>query len=360
MRFFLRFLIIFMLTVVLTFMLTAGYKRLAMKMGWVDKPSSKKIHSKPIPTMGGICLFLVYWLVYYLFIPLENQIPDSMALLVSSAVIVMTGIIDDRVELKPWQKMMGILLAANIYFFFTDVRLDHFTVAILGRIEFYEISYVVMMLWIVGITNAMNLMDGLDGLATGTGIISLVTMGLVSYLFTSSGNNAVVILIFLLVAVLLGFLPHNFYPAKIFLGDTGALFIGFMIATLSLNGLKHATFISLVIPIAILAVPLTDTISAILRRLLKRKSVSKKDWGHLHHRLLHLGLSHRQTVLFIYALGIIFSLIAILFPISSLLGAIILLLGLFFGIILFVESFNLLDSDKTPLRRLLKYFKTKK
>ena len=360
MRFFWRFLVVFFLAVVLSYLATHLFRRLALKANWVDNPTDKKIHTKPIATMGGICLFIVYWTVYFLGIPVENQIVGVIPLVVSSFVILITGIIDDNLELKPWQKLTGILIGANIYYFFTDIRLDHFTVAFLGRIEFHEISYLIMMMWIVGITNAMNLMDGLDGLATGTAIISLTTMGLASYLFASSSNNAVVVLSFLLVGVLVGFLPHNFQPAKIFLGDTGALFIGYMIATLSLNGLKQATFVSLIIPIAILGVPLTDTLSSIFRRLLKKKSVSKKDWGHLHHRLLRLGFTHRQAVLFIYAMGLIFSLIALLFPISSLLGTIILFVCLLLGIILFVESFNLLYSQRTPLRRLLRYLQRKK
>lgn len=357
MRFLWRFSIVFFVAMLLSYLATHLFRRVALKVNLVDTPSSKKIHTKPIPTMGGICLFIVYWLSYFIGIPSRNQLADVWALVISSAVIVLTGIIDDKVELKPWQKMIGILIGANIFYFFTNIRLDHFSIALLGRIEFYEISYFIMMIWIVGITNAMNLMDGLDGLATGTAVISLTTMGLVSYLFSGTGNTAMVVLIFLLVAVLLGFLPHNFNPAKIFLGDTGALFIGFMIATLSLNGLKQATFISLLIPLAILGVPLTDTLSAIFRRLLKKKSVSKKDWGHLHHRLLWMGFTHRQAVLFIYALGIIFSLIALLLPLSSWLGSIILLSGLVFGVLVFVESFNLLDSQKTPLRRLLRHLK---
>lgn len=249
--------------------------------------------------------------------------------------------------------MIGILLAANLFYFFTDIRLDHFILPFFGTVEFAQIGYLVMMLWIAAITNSVNLMDGLDGLATGTAIISLSTIGLVSYLFMNTTNVSVVVMIFLLVAVLIGFLPHNFHPAKVFLGDTGSLFIGFMIATLSLNGLKHATFISLLIPVAILGVPITDTVSAVFRRMLHKQAISKKDWGHLHHRLLHLGFSHRQTVLVIYALGIIFSLTALLYPLSSFLGSIILTFGLFFGILLFIASFNLLDSDDTRLRRLL-------
>lgn len=348
-----RFIIIFFAAIVLSFLLTFVYRKVATVAGWIDKPNTKKIHSRPIPTMGGICVFLCYWGIYFVSIPPENKLMDIGALFLSSLVILITGIIDDQLELKPWQKMTGILIAGNIFYFFTSTRLDHFTVAILGTVDFSQFSYLAMMIWIAGITNAMNLMDGLDGLATGTSIISLVTMGLVSYFFMDTTNVAVVVMIFLLVAVLLGFLPHNFHPARVFLGDTGALFIGFMIATLSLNGLKHATFISLLVPVAILGVPLTDTIAAMIRRLLRKQAISKKDWGHLHHRLLRLGFSHRQTVLVIYGLGIIFSLTALLYPLSSFLGSIILTFGLFVGVVLFIASFNLLGQGDTPLRKLL-------
>ncbi|MDE1549721.1 glycosyltransferase family 4 protein [Jeotgalibaca caeni] len=354
MNFLMRFTILFALSILISFIATFLYRKVARTWGWVDRPSRKKIHKEPIPTMGGICLFLVYWILYFTGIPVQNQMVDIGAIFASSAVILLTGIVDDLVELKPWQKMIGILLAANLFYFFTDIRLDHFTVSILGRVEFNQFGYVVMMLWIAAITNAVNLTDGLDGLAAGTSIISLVTMGLVSYFFMDTTNVAVVVMIFLLVGVLLGFLPHNFHPAKVFLGDTGALFIGFMIATLSLNGLKHATFISLLVPVAILGVPLTDTIAAIIRRKLHKKAISKKDWGHLHHRFLHLGFSHRQTVLVIYALGIIFSLTALLYPLSSVLGVVILTMGLLFGVILFILSFNLLDREETPLRTIFR------
>ena len=354
MNFFMRFLVLFGFAIVLSFIVTFFYRKLATMFGWVDRPSEKKIHKKPIPTMGGICLFIVYWGVYYLGVPIENQLNDVSAVFVGSFIILVTGIIDDLFELKPWQKMLGILLAANVFYFFTNTRLEHFILGFFGTVDFNPfIGYIVMMLWIAAITNSVNLMDGLDGLAVGSSTISLVTMGLVSYFFMDTTNVAIVVMIFLLVAVLVGFLPHNFYPAKIFLGDTGALFIGFMIAAMSLNGLKQATFMSLLVPVAILGVPITDTIAAVFRRLLNRQAISKKDWGHLHHRLLQLGFSHRQTVLVIYALGVIFSLTALLYPLSSVLGSIILTVGLIFGVILFIASFNLLDSKDSTIRRLL-------
>lgn len=353
MSFLMQFTVLFFVSIAASFLLTFLFRKLAFHKGWVDEPGPKKLHKRPIVTMGGLVIFVSYWATYFIGVPVANQLPKIGAIFISSLIILCTGVIDDLYELRPWQKMAGILLAANIFYFFTDVRLDHFTVAYLGTIEFGRLGYFVMMFWIAAITNSVNLMDGLDGLAAGTSIISLVTMGLVSYFFMNTTNVAVVVMIFLLVGVLVGFLPHNFYPAKLFLGDTGALFVGFMIATLSLNGLKHATFISLLIPVAILGVPLTDTLAAIIRRLMNKQAISQKDRGHLHHRLLYLGFSHRQTVLVIYAVGVIFSLTALLYPLSSFWGSVILTAGLLFGIVLFIASFNLIGSENNFFRRFL-------
>lgn len=349
-----RFIILFFITILVSFILTWLFRKLACRFRWTDKPSKMKVHKKETPTLGGVSIFLVYWGMYFLGIPVGNRMPDVLIIFVSSLIILLTGIVDDLYELKPWQKMTGILVASNLVYFFTEIKVDNFTVDILGTIAFPKIGgYLVMMLWIALITNAVNLTDGLDGLATGTSIISLGTMGLVSYLFAEDMSVAVVVMIFLLMATLLGFLPFNFYPASIFLGDTGSLFIGYMISLLSLYGLKHATFISLLIPVAILGVPLTDTIAAVLRRTMHGRSISSKDRSHLHHRLLRMGFTHRQTVLVIYALAILFSLTAVLYPISSFLGVVVLTMGIVFGVILFIASFNLLDSRDSKLRRAL-------
>ena len=354
MSFFVRFVVLFFATILVSAALTYSFRKLACRFHWTDKPSKAKVHAKETPTMGGVAIFLTYWGMYFIGIPIGNRMPDVLVIFLSSLVILLTGIVDDRYELKPRQKMAGILLASNIVYFFTEIKVDSFTVDILGTIAFHQLGgYLVMMLWIALITNAVNLTDGLDGLAAGTSIISLATMGLVSYLFTETMSIAVVVMIFLLVASLLGFLPFNFYPASIFLGDTGSLFIGYMISLLSLYGLKHATFVSLLIPVAILGVPLTDTIAAVLRRTMHRRSISSKDKSHLHHRLLRLGFTHRQTVLVIYALAIIFSMTALLYPISSFLGTIVLTIGVIFGVFLFIASFNLLDSRNSKLRRAL-------
>lgn len=351
--FFIQFVLLFGATILASMLLTYLFRSAARRFRWTDRPSEAKVHSKETPTMGGVAIFLAYWGAFFIGVP-DNVRPGFAPIIfLSSMIILVTGIIDDYYDLKPWQKMIGILTAANILYFYSGIKIDSLTLSYFGTIEFREAGYLVMMLWIVVITNAVNLMDGLDGLATGTSIISLSTMGLVSYFFTSHMGVSAVVMIFLLVASLLGFLPFNFYPASIFLGDTGSLFVGFMIAVLSLFGLKHATFVSLLIPVAILGVPLTDTIAAVLRRTLHKRSISAKDKSHLHHRLLRLGFTHRQTVLVIYALAIIFSLTAILFPISSFWGTVVLGAGLIYGVVLFIASFNLLDSDRSRLRRTL-------
>ena len=353
MSFFIYFTLLFGATILASTLFTYLFRAAARRFRWMDKPSEAKVHIKETPTMGGVAIFAAYWGAFFLGVPLSNRSGFAEAMFLSSLIILVTGIIDDTYDLRPWQTMIGILTAANVLYFFTDIKIDSLTLDYFGTIEFHEAGYLVMMLWIVVITNAVNLMDGLDGLATGTSIISLSTMGFVSYFFTSHMGITAVVMIFLLVASLLGFLPFNFYPSSIFLGDTGSLFVGFMIAVLSLFGLKHATFVSLLIPVAILGVPLTDTIAAVLRRTLHKRSISAKDKSHLHHRLLLLGFTHRQTVLVIYALAIIFSLTAILFPISSFWGTMVLVVGLIYGVVLFIASFNLLDSNRSKLRKML-------
>ena len=194
----------------------------------------------------------------------------------------------------------------------------------------------------------MNLIDGLDGLATGVSIISLSTMGIIG-LFFLNANMFVSLLIFTLVAAMIGFLPYNFFPARIYLGDTGSLFIGFMTAVFSLFGLKNVTLISVGIPVMILGVPITDTVYAMIRRILNKKPISQADKHHLHHRLMQLGLTHRQTVMVIYGIALIFSFISLLYPISSIWGSVLLTIGLLFGLELFVEAIGLAGDNRQPL-----------
>ncbi|XRF77303.1 undecaprenyl/decaprenyl-phosphate alpha-N-acetylglucosaminyl 1-phosphate transferase [Pediococcus acidilactici] len=308
----------------------------------------------PMPTMGGLAIFLAF--NFSLFFLLRNQIPNPQfyGIFFGECIIMLTGIIDDIFELKPSQKMIGILLAALAVYWFAEVQMTTLTLPFIGIVHLGWFSLPITLIWIAAITNAINLLDGLDGLATGVTIIALFTTGFTGLFFLPSTNIYIVIMIFTLVAAEVGFLPYNFFPARIYLGDTGALFIGFMIAVFSLSGLKNATFISVLIPVMILGVPLTDTIYAILRRLLNKQSIAHADKRHLHHRLMQMGLTHRQTVLVIYGISMIFSFIALLYPLSTLWGSVLLTIGILVGIELFVEAIGLVGENRTPMLSWIK------
>ncbi|KPD34310.1 UDP-phosphate N-acetyl-glucosaminyl transferase [Pediococcus acidilactici] len=341
-------------TMIISAILTPFVRRIAFKIGAVDKPNARRVNKVPMPTMGGLAIFLAF--NFSLFFLLRNQIPNPQfyGIFFGECIIMLTGIIDDIFELKPSQKMIGILLAALAVYWFAEVQMTTLTLPFIGIVHLGWLSLPITLLWIAAITNAINLLDGLDGLATGVTIIALFTTGFTGLFFLPSTNIYIVIMIFTLVAAEVGFLPYNFFPARIYLGDTGALFIGFMIAVFSLSGLKNATFISVLIPVMILGVPLTDTIYAILRRLLNKQSIAHADKRHLHHRLMQMGLTHRQTVLVIYGISMIFSFIALLYPLSTLWGSVLLTIGILVGIELFVEAIGLVGENRTPMLSWIK------
>ena len=341
-------------TMIISAILTPFVRRIAFKIGAVDKPNARRVNKVPMPTMGGLAIFLAF--NFSLFFLLRNQIPNPQfyGIFFGECIIMLTGIIDDIFELKPSQKMIGILLAALAVYWFAEVQMTTLTLPFIGIVHLGWLSLPITLLWIAAITNAINLLDGLDGLATGVTIIALFTTGFTGLFFLPSTNIYIVIMIFTLVAAEVGFLPYNFFPARIYLGDTGALFIGFMIAVFSLSGLKNATFISVLIPLMILGVPLTDTIYAILRRLLNKQSIAHADKRHLHHRLMQMGLTHRQTVLVIYGISMIFSFIALLYPLSTLWGSVLLTIGILVGIELFVEAIGLVGENRTPMLSWIK------
>lgn len=354
-----RIIVMFSLTMVLSAVITPFVRRLAIKMAAVDKPNARRVNKKPVPSMGGLGIFIVF--TFATFVLLRDQFPTMMlySIFLGECIIVITGILDDILELSPKQKMLGILLAALVIYYVAGIRMTDISIPFVGHFVFGRWSLPVTLIWILAITNAVNLIDGLDGLATGVSIIALFTMGVIAWFFLIIPEVDVPIMIFTLVATLLGFLPHNFHPASLFLGDTGSLFIGFMIAVLSLEGLKNVTFISLVIPVMILGVPITDTLFAIIRRVLNHKPIAQADEHHLHHRLLAMGLTQRQTVLTIYGIALIFSLIALLFPLSSKWGIILLIIAAVFGLEIFIEVIGLVGPHWQPLlkviRRLVKH-----
>ncbi|AYE39501.1 glycosyltransferase family 4 protein [Companilactobacillus zhachilii] len=343
-------------TMILSAAITPFVVKLAYILGAVDKPNARRVNIKPMPTMGGLAIFIAF--NFSTFVLLREQFPthELFSVFLAECIIILTGIIDDIRELSPKAKLAGILAAALVIYFLAGIRMNEVTLPIIGSFELGWWSLPITIIWIIAITNAVNLIDGLDGLATGVSIIALFTMGVMAYFFLNMTNVYVAIWIFAMVAALVGFLPHNFHPASIFLGDTGSLFIGFMMAVFSLKGLKNVTFITLLMPVVIMGVPITDTVYAILRRLLNKKPIMQADKHHLHHRLMQLGLSHRQTVLVIYGLSLVFAFISMLYPLSTLWGSVLLTIGVLFGLELFIESIGLLGDNRQPLLKAIQRF----
>lgn len=352
-----------MLRLLLTFMvsliITPLVKLLAFRIGAYDAPGERRINKKIMPTAGGLAIYFSFtFSCLFLF---QSVIPIAYIgpILLAGGIVVATGLIDDIWELSPSKKTLGILLASLVIYFVADIRIDFVTLPFFNQIDLRWFSLPLTVLWIVAITNAINLIDGLDGLASGVSIISLTTIGLVGYFFLHAKTSYVPIVIFILVASIVGFFPYNFYPAKIFLGDTGALFLGFMIAVMSLQGLKNATFISVITPLIILGVPITDTVYAIIRRLLNKRPISSADKMHLHHRLLSLGFSHKGAVMTIYGLALVFSFVALLFSYASQLASILLIVFSLFGLELFIELIGLVGENHQPLMYILRVFGNK-
>ncbi|OJH00118.1 glycosyl transferase, group 4 family protein [Enterococcus termitis] len=345
------------LTFILSLIVTPIIKLLAFRIGAYDAPGERRVNTKNMPTAGGLGIYFVF--SFSCLVMFQSIIPTDyiLPIILAAGIVVATGLIDDIYELSPKKKTLGILLGALvIYFFGKDIRIEMITLPFLGQIDLSWFSLPLTLFWILAITNAINLIDGLDGLASGVSIISLATIGVIGYFFLHAKTVYIPIVIFVLVASIAGFFPYNFYPAKIFLGDTGALFLGFMIAVMSLQGLKNATFITVITPMIILGVPITDTVYAIIRRLMNKRPISSADKMHLHHRLLSLGFTHKGAVMTIYGLALVFSFVALLFSYASQLASILLIVFSAIGLELFIEMIGLVGENHQPLMYILRMF----
>lgn len=335
-------------------LVTPFVKKLAIRLGAVDQPNQRKVHTRAMPRLGGLAIYMSFLGGMILFFPNDSTI---WPILIGGLIIIVTGVMDDIKELTPLWKLTGQLAAALV------VATGGVTVDFInlpfgeGQLHFGHFSIPITILWIVLVTNAINLIDGLDGLAAGVSSIALLT---ISGLAITMGNTFVVIIGFILLGSTLGFLVYNFYPAKIFMGDSGALFLGFMISVLSLLGFKNVTLFSFVIPMIILGVPFSDTIFAIVRRILHRKPISAPDKSHLHHSLLRLGYSHPETVLMIYTMSALFSLAAVIFTQSTLWGALFILGIVMLLIEIIVEMTGLISHNYRPLLNLVRDNRTKR
>lgn len=320
------------------------------KFGFVDYPNSRKVHLKPIPYLGGVAILISFAIGVLISRPIEAE---YKAIILGGIVIVIVGIIDDKYDLKPGLKLIGQIAASLVpvsYGILID-RITPFGV----EIEFGVLAIPITILWMVGIINAINLVDGLDGLATGVSIIALSSIGFITIL---QGNIFVMMICVILIGACLGFLVYNFHPAKIFLGDNGAMLLGFIISVVSLMGFKNITLISLFFPIIILAVPFIDMFFAALRRYRSNVSLVKADRSHLHHRLQNMGYTHAESVVLIYFIALLYSGASIILYLSTIPGSVIIFLLLILTTEIIVEATNLIDSDKNPSWTLPEGFST--
>jgi UDP-GlcNAc:undecaprenyl-phosphate GlcNAc-1-phosphate transferase len=278
--------------------LTPIFRDIFRSYGIVDQPDRRrKIHVHPIPRVGGIPIFISYAIALYPFshapAALADYLPLIQKLAPAATVIFATGLIDDLIGLKPWQKLLGQLGAAALAYW-AGVRV--LGVIGLGASNWWSLP--LTLFWLIACTNAFNLVDGLDGLAAGVGLVATVTLLGAALLH---GNPALALVSGPLVGALLGFLCYNFNPATVFLGDSGALLIGFLLGCFgAVWTQKSDALISLSVPLLALSIPLLDVSLAILRRFLRNQPIFSADRGHIHHRLIDRGLTPRRAVLVLY------------------------------------------------------------
>ncbi len=305
--------LIVLVTFLTSALLTPFIIKAAKHAGAMDIPNERKVHTKPIPRMGGLAIFGAFLLGYMLFARTSNQM---LSILIGGFIIVLTGLFDDIKPVPAKTKFILQIIAAAVVVFYGRIYLGRVTFLGLDFTFPVPLNYIVTILFMVGIMNAINLIDGLDGLSSGVSSIYFTTIAIIAFILNKmQGLDTILSLIML--GSTLGFLVWNFNPAKIFMGDTGSLFLGFTISVISLLGFKGATLTSLIIPIVILAIPIFDTGLAILRRLLKGEKISAPDKEHFHHQLLKMKFGVKGTVLIIYAINILFASVSIFFVLGD-------------------------------------------
>lgn len=332
--------IIILTTFLTSLILTHLMIKISKNMNIMDIPNERSVHKKPTPLLGGIAIFLSFLFGFILF---GNQNPLMISILIASFLILLLGIFDDIKPIKARYKFIMHILVALIVVFYGGLKLTH--VDIFGlSLNFKWMSPYVTILIIVGIINAVNLIDGLDGLCAGISSIYFLTIGVIA-LILNKFNGLDIILSFIMLGATLGFLVFNFPPAKIFMGDTGSTFLGLMISVIMLLGFKTVTLTSLLIPLVLLILPITDTLFAIIRRALNKKPIGQADKEHIHHQLLK-HLSTRKTILVIYVVDLIFSVVSIFYAIGKKKEMIIFYILLMFILLYLVFKTNVIFKKK--------------
>lgn len=303
-----KYLVLVAIAMAVTYAVTPLVEKVASRLGAVDVPDRRKVHAEPVPCLGGIAMFTGFAVALAFQSLAEQYLPwqaglltrdNALAGIVAGATIMFVlGVLDDLHDLTPAAKFIGQLVAGGVLIW-SGVRVEFLGEPFGGGLLYLGVWAVpVTLFWVLGFTNTVNFIDGLDGLAAGVCAISGATF----FVFAlQAGQTTAAVLCAVFVAVCIGFLKHNFHPAKIFMGDSGSMFLGFMLGAVAIQGvMKSIAAIALLVPILIMGVPIFDTAFAILRRLKNRQPITVADRGHIHHRLMHKGFSHRQTVIVIY------------------------------------------------------------
>lgn len=325
-------LMIILTTFIFSIVLVPICKKIAFHIGAIDYPNKRRLNKVPMPTIGGIGVFLSFLLGYMIF---GRASIEMMSIIIASFIILITGLIDDIKPISAKYQIIGQSLAIFIVIFYGNITIDRFTILGCNFIFQTPFNYLVTYLFMLGIINAIDLSDGMDGLSSGISIIYFLTIIIIASILGLFGNIDTLIAI-LMIGSLLGFLVYNFPPAKIYIGDSGSNFVGLMVSVSALYGFKLTTFTSLLIPLAILGSPIIDVFFSILRRSLKKENpFTTPDKEHLHHQLLKMKFSTKTSLLIIYLINLCFSAVSILYSLGKINYALILyfLLMIFFFII---------------------------
>lgn len=329
---------IVLITFTTSLLLVPLAKKIASHVGAIDIPNERKVHKSPMPRMGGIAIYGAFLFGYILYGELTTQM---LSILIGSFIMLVVGMIDDIKPIRASYKFLVQIIAAIIVVLYGQIYFDKITFLGLDLEFNIAVSYILSILFIVAISNAINLIDGLDGLASGISSIYFLTISIIVCLLGGFGGLDITLSLIMLGSTL-GFLYHNFPPAKIFMGDSGSLFLGFMISVIALVSFKVATLTSLVIPIVILAIPIFDTVLAIFRRILKGESIGAPDKEHFHHQLLKLKFSPKVSIIIIYLINLMFSAVSIFYVIGNTREAIILYLALMVALLFVILKTDIL------------------
>lgn len=354
-------LFLFLLSLTLVILLTPFTIRLAEGIGAVDIPTERKVHKAPIPRLGGVAVILAVGISLLLGAATDIYLGrvfqvNLVGILLGAMVIVAVGLWDDTRNAQPLLKLGCQLIAASIAVSLGvqfELASNPFVEQMRNYFDLGVLAFPLSVLWIVGLTNAMNLIDGLDGLASGIALLTSLTLFLISVNIESGFVTYVYVT---LAGSTLGFLRYNRFPARVFLGDTGSMFLGFSLGCLSTTGFqKSFTLSSLTIPVLIFGIPIFDSAAALARRYMRRTGIATADREHLHHRLVELGLTQRQTVLVLYAITVLLGIIAFAFTVqlNQYAAVIVVVVGVVGGML--AREFNLFGLQVRKLEREYKY-----